>query len=127
MVISFRRLPDPNVFPHMTTTHGKRSRDRKKSLGTRLYSKSYKDTGRRLPIKIYGVSGNLGRTFSQKNIPQSPLVYKCNLEYNITFPSIKKTGRKPCSIREHIIGIVVVSKRDFGNVTCVWSCNVYAL
>ena len=54
---------------------------------------------------------------------------QCNpyLEYNIIFPSIEKTGRKPCSIREHIIGIVMVSKRDFDNVTCVWSCNVYAL
>ena len=49
------------------------------------------------------------------------------LEYNITFLSIEKTGRKPCSIREHIIGIVMVSERDFDNVTCVWSCNVYAL
>ena len=52
---------------------------------------------------------------------------KLNLEYNITFPSIEKTGRKPCFIREHIIGIVMVSERDFDNVTCVWSCNVYAL
>ena len=41
------------------------------------------------------------------------------LEYNITFLSIEKTGRKPCSIREHIIGIVVVSERDFDKVTCV--------
>ena len=53
----------------------------------------------------------------------------CNflLEYNITFLSIEKTGRKPCSIREHIIGIVMVSELDFDNVTCVWSYNVYAL
>ena len=49
------------------------------------------------------------------------------LEYNITFPSIEKTGIKPCSIREHIIDIVMVSERDFDNVTCVWSFNVYAL
>ena len=49
------------------------------------------------------------------------------LEHNITFPSIEKTGRKPCSIGEHIIGIVMVSERDFDNVTCVWSGNVYAL
>ena len=48
-------------------------------------------------------------------------------EYNITFLSIEKTGRKPCLIREHIIGIVMVSERDFDNVTCVWSYNVYAL
>ena len=59
--------------------------------------------------------------------------YPCNeydnsiLEYNITFLSIETTGRKPCSIREHIIGIVMVSERDFDNVTCVWSYNVYAL
>ena len=49
------------------------------------------------------------------------------LEYNITFLSVEKTGRKPCSIREHIIGIVMVSERDFDNVTCIWSYNVYAL
>ena len=54
-------------------------------------------------------------------------MHKTNLEYNITFLSIEKTGRKPCSIREHIIGIVIVSERDFDNVTCVWSYNVYAL
>ena len=52
---------------------------------------------------------------------------KIELEYNITFFSIEKTGRKPCSIREHIIGIVMVSERDFDNLTCVWSYNVYAL
>ena len=39
------------------------------------------------------------------------------LEYNLTFLSIEKTGRKPCSIRKHIIGIVMVSERDFDNVT----------
>ena len=55
-----------------------------------------------------------------------PLLQK-NLECNITFPSIEITGRKPCSIREHIIGIVMVSECDFDNVTCVWSCNMYAL
>ena len=49
------------------------------------------------------------------------------LEYNIIFPTIEKTDRKPCSIREQIIGIVMVSKRDFDNVTCIWSCNVYTL
>ena len=48
-------------------------------------------------------------------------------EYNITFLFIEKTGRKPYSIREHIIGIVMVSERDFDNVTCQWSYNVYAL
>ena len=55
------------------------------------------------------------------------LCFNCLLEYNITFFSIEKTGRKPCSIREHIIGIVMVSERDFDNETCVWSYNVYAL
>ena len=49
------------------------------------------------------------------------------LEYNIIFPSMGKTGRAPCSIKEHIIGIVMVSERDFDIVTCVWSCDVYAL
>ena len=49
------------------------------------------------------------------------------LEYNITFPSIEKTGRKPCSIREHIMGIVMVSQCDIDTVTCLWSCNVYTL
>ena len=52
-------------------------------------------------------------------------MHKTNLEYNIPFLSIEKTGRKPCSSREHIIGIVIVSERDFDNVTCVWSYNVY--
>ena len=52
---------------------------------------------------------------------------KLPLEYNITFLSIEKTGRKPCSIRKHIIGIVMVSERDLDNVICVWSYNVYAL
>ena len=45
------------------------------------------------------------------------IVEEIRLEYNITFFSIEKTGRKPCSIREHIIGIVVVWERDF-DVTC---------
>ena len=49
------------------------------------------------------------------------------LEYDITFLSIEKTGRKPCSSRKHIICIVMVSERDFENVACVWSYNVYAL
>ena len=53
--------------------------------------------------------------------------FKLWLEYNITFLSNEKTGRKPCSIREHIIGIVMVLERDFDNVTCVWSYSVYAL
>ena len=38
------------------------------------------------------------------------------LEYKITFLSFKKTGRKPCSIRKHIIGIVMVSERDLTDV-----------
>ena len=46
-------------------------------------------------------------------------VHKKLLEYNITFLSIEKTERKPCSIRERIIGIVMVSERDFDNVTCL--------
>ena len=49
------------------------------------------------------------------------------VEYNIIFPTIEKTGRKPCCIREQIIGIAMVSKRDFDNVTCNWSCSSYAL
>ena len=40
------------------------------------------------------------------------------LEYNITFSSIEKTGKKPCSVRAHI-GIVMVSERDFDNLTSV--------
>ena len=55
------------------------------------------------------------------------VIRKISLEYNTTFHSIEKTGRKLCSIREHIIGIVMVSERGFDNVTCVWSCNVYTL
>ena len=52
---------------------------------------------------------------------------KLLLEYNITLPFIEKTERKSCSIREHIIDILMVSERDFDNVSCVWSCNVYPL
>ena len=69
-----------------------------------------------------------GRDRNTKVIPIVRLAgLRTSLEYNITSSSIEKTGRKPCSIREHIIGIVKVSQRDFENVTCVWSCNVYAL
>ena len=52
---------------------------------------------------------------------------KLSIRSFVLFLSIEKTGRKPCSIRRHIIGIVMVSKRDLDNVTCVWSYNVYAL
>ena len=47
--------------------------------------------------------------------------------YLLNIPTIEKTERKPCSIREQIIGIVMVSKRDFDNMTYSWSCNMYAL
>ena len=33
------------------------------------------------------------------------------------FPTIEKTGRKPCCIIEQIIGIALVSKRDFDKLT----------
>ena len=49
------------------------------------------------------------------------------LEYNIIFPTTEKTGRRPCCIREQIIGIEMVSEHDFDNVTCIWSCDVYVL
>ena len=49
-----------------------------------------------------------------------------DLEYNIILPTIEKTGRKPCCIREQIKDIATVSKRDFDSVTCNWSGNVYA-
>ena len=52
---------------------------------------------------------------------------KICLEYNTTFPTIEKTERKPCSIRKQMIDIVMVSKRDFDNVTYDWGCNSYAL
>ena len=41
-------------------------------------------------------------------------------EYNIIFPTIEKTV-------EQIISIAMASERDFDNVSCVWTCNVYAL
>ena len=50
-----------------------------------------------------------------------------HLEYNIICSTIEKTGRKSCCIREQMIGIAMTSERDFGNVTCVWSCNLHAL
>ena len=75
--------------------------------------------------------GTLSTNYLLHNVNRYRICFKSvkehALEYNITFPSIEKTGRKPCSIREHIIGIVIVWERDFDNVTCVWSCNVYAL
>ena len=43
------------------------------------------------------------------------------------FPTIEKTEGKPCSIREQIIGMAMVSKHDFDNMTYDWSCNIYAL
>ena len=49
-----------------------------------------------------------------------------SLEYDI-FHTTEQTERKSCSIREQIIGIAVVSKRDFDNVTCDWRCSSYAL
>ena len=53
------------------------------------------------------------------------LVVNLKLVCNITFPTIEKTTeRNPYSIREHIIGIVMVSKRDFDNVTYNCSCNI---
>ena len=61
------------------------------------------------------------------SVPIADFISQSTLEYNITFLSIEKTGRKPYSIREHIIGIVMVSERDFDNVTGVWSYNVHAL
>ena len=52
-------------------------------------------------------------------VTDDDLLFKITLERNITFPSIEKTGRKPCSVREHIEGVVMVSECDFDNVTCV--------
>ena len=49
------------------------------------------------------------------------------LEYDVIFPTVEKTERKPCCIREQIICITMVSKRDFDNVTYDWSCDIYAL
>ena len=49
------------------------------------------------------------------------------VEHNIIFLSIEMIRRKPCCIREQIIGIAMVSKRDFENVTSVEICNMYAL
>ena len=40
------------------------------------------------------------------------------VEYNIIFATGEKTGRKPCCIREQILGIANGSERDFGNFTC---------
>ena len=37
---------------------------------------------------------------------------------------LEKTVRKSCCISEQIIGIAMVSKRDFDNVTFDWSCNI---
>ena len=49
------------------------------------------------------------------NIFQGRIKYEL-LEYNMIFITIQKTGRKPCCIREQIIGIAMA---DFDNVTCV--------
>ena len=52
---------------------------------------------------------------------------KCKLEYNIIFPTIKKTERKPFSIREQDHMHCNGSKHYFNNVTYNWSCNIYSL
>ena len=49
------------------------------------------------------------------------------LEYKIILPPSKRLKKKPCSNREQIMGIAMVSERDFDNVTYDWSCNIYAL
>ena len=41
-------------------------------------------------------------------------------EYSIIPPSIEKTGRKPCCIREQIIGIAMVLEHEFDNLICIW-------
>ena len=42
-------------------------------------------------------------------------------EYYINFPTTENAGGKPCYTRVQIIGIAMVSEREFDNVTCVWS------
>ena len=58
---------------------------------------------------------------------QSPTRNAFLLEYNIIFPTLENTGRKPCSIREQIIGIAMASGCDFDKVTCIWTHNEYEL
>ena len=70
---------------------------------------------------------NHGKSFMKLNdttFGESSTRINTMLEYNIIFPAIEKTERKSCCIREQIIDIVMVSERDFDNVTCVLSCNV---
>ena len=71
--------------------------------------------------KFEGTFGIFSVLVFQITVPES------YLEYNIIFPPLKKTERKPCCIREQIIGIVMASERDLDNVTCVWSLNLYVL
>ena len=49
----------------------------------------------------------------------SQLVWSFGLDF-------EKTGGKLCCIGEHIIGIVMASQSDFGNMTCMWIGNWYA-
>ena len=48
------------------------------------------------------------------------------LEYNIIFLTMKNNGRKPCCMREHIIGVAMVSERDFYNLTFS-TCRMYGV
>ena len=55
------------------------------------------------------------------------LLYNINNIYNIIFPTVEKTWRKMCNIRvQNHGGIAVVSKRDFDNVTYMYSYNIHA-
>ena len=71
----------------------------------------------------------IARSYCDETLPNSRRqTVTDHLEYNIIFPTIEKTERKPSSSREQqIIGIVMVSKRDFDNVTYDWNCDIYSL
>ena len=49
--------------------------------------------------------------------------------YNIKLfsPLLKRREKTRVVLEKKMIGIAMVSERDFDNVTCVCSCNVYAL
>ena len=55
----------------------------------------------------------------------SDIQHNIRILYNITLPIVQKTGRKSCCIRIQIIGITMVSKHNFDDVTCALSYFIY--
>ena len=88
---------------------------------------SVDSAGTKIKKEMRQYSKDEGYAVIYTRCPKKVSHVQLKLEYNIILPTIERTGRKPCCIIEQIIGIVMASGRDFNNVTCVLSCNLYAL